>query len=114
MHASPPKSTTNAGPPRARRLALDLPLRFRVIGETQWHEGRTENISRSGILFRTEDRVFLHARVEMKFVLPIVPVAPAIVCRGRIVRTVRPAGAAHRIGAAATISRYWWRRAPLD
>jgi PilZ domain-containing protein len=87
-----------------------MPLRYRVLGEAQWHEGRTENISRSGILFRTTDIVDLDVRVEMSFVLPILPAPPAILCRGRIVRTTLPGGNAHQTGVAATISRYRWRR----
>ena len=109
MHTPAPKPSLGKVSGRAPRVSFDLPMRYRVLGEARWHDGRTENISRSGILFRTEEIVDVDARVEMRFVLPLVPPPPAIFCRGRIVRTVS-GGNAHHTGVAATISRYRWRR----
>ena len=37
--------------PRARRLTLRIPIRYRVKGLGTWHEGIVENLSQSGILF---------------------------------------------------------------
>lgn len=96
---------------RAWRFALDMPLQYRSVGEKQWHEARTENISRSGVLFRTEDVLDIDTEVEMTFVLPLTPAPPAIVCRGRVVRTVLAGGDGRRPGLAATISRYRFQRA---
>ena len=39
---------------RAARFVVRLPLRYRVAGSPTWGAGMTENISRSGILFRTD------------------------------------------------------------
>ena len=64
------------------------PLRYRARGEKQWHDAQTENISRSGVLFRTQGVLDIATEVEMTFVLPGLEGAPAIVCRGRVVRTV--------------------------
>jgi hypothetical protein len=95
---------------RPRRVALHLPLRYRSVGETEWHEARTENISRVGVLFRTTDALDVDTQVEMTFVLPMPPSQPAIVCRGRVVRTVLP-DRQGRVGLAATISAYRFVRA---
>jgi len=95
---------------RAWRFDLDLPLHYRPVGDAHWHEGRTENISRSGILFRAAETLDVDTEVEMTFVLPVVPTPPAIVCRGRVVRTVLPGRGSRRSGVAATISRYRFRR----
>ncbi len=40
--------------PRAQRFVLELGLQYRASGQTEWHEGRTENISHTGVLFRAE------------------------------------------------------------
>ena len=94
---------------RAPRLPLDLQLRYRPVGARRWHEGQVENISRSGVLFRGAALVDVNTPVEMALVLPVLPLASAIVCRGRIVRTILPGGPDRRPGLAATISRYRFR-----
>jgi len=95
---------------RARRFALDVPLRYRARGEKQWHDAQTENISRSGVLFRTQGVLDIATEVEMTFVLPGLEEAPAIVCRGRVVRTVLPGGIVRWPGIAVTISRFRFHR----
>ena len=52
----PPAIRAREAPPtRAQRFQLHLPLRYRRLGEKQWHEGTTENISRSGMLFQADE-----------------------------------------------------------
>ncbi len=36
---------------RATRFSVHMPVRYRAIGEGEWREGHTENISRTGVLF---------------------------------------------------------------
>jgi hypothetical protein len=91
---------------RARRFALDLHLRYRPVGATAWQEGRTENISRSGVLFLADHVMEVDTRIEMTFVLPVTGGSAPIVCRGRVVRIVQPREDEPRPGVAATISRY--------
>jgi hypothetical protein len=91
---------------RAPRFALQLPVRYRRVGETRWHEGRTENISRSGILIWTDQPPTVDTLLEMSFVLPVGGTPPGIVCRGRIVRTVLPRAPHGLPGLAARISTY--------
>ena len=95
---------------RARRFAMEVPLRYRARGEKQWHEARTENISRSGVLFRTEGTLDVATEIEMTFVLPGLAAPPAVVCRGRVVRTVLPGGAVPWPGIAVTIARFRFQR----
>ena len=38
--------------PRARRLKLQAPLRYRAKYQTTWYEGTIENLSQSGVFFR--------------------------------------------------------------
>jgi hypothetical protein len=94
---------------RAIRYPIRMPIRYRVSGEFYWHEGRTENISRSGVLFRTEQPLAMRTAVEMLMTLPAEISGgnqATVVCRGRVVRVV-PAGAEEPQPAiAATIAGY--------
>src|ERR1700733_7811760 len=38
--------------PRARRLKLDVALRYRVNNTSAWYEGTIENLSQTGLLFQ--------------------------------------------------------------
>jgi hypothetical protein len=97
---------------RAPRFALQLPVRYRAAGE-QWHEGRIENISRSGMLFWARHPLDIDVPLEMSFVLPVGPQSLGIVCRGRIVRSAPTTrrSTVYVYGLAATISVYRFVRA---
>jgi hypothetical protein len=78
-------------PFRATRFDLHLPLKYRLLGESGWREGTTENISRSGMLFQAEEFITPNAQLEINLVLPaeIAGLAAAeVICRGEVVRTV--------------------------
>jgi PAS domain S-box-containing protein len=78
-------------PFRATRFDLHLPLKYRLLGESGWREGTTENISRSGMLFQAEETLTPNAQLEINLVLPeeIAGLAAAeVICRGEVVRTV--------------------------
>src|SRR5262249_27402343 len=91
---------------RAPRFSFQLPLQYRMVGESRWRQARMENISRSGVLFRTSSLVDVDTEVEMVFVLPVKPIPPSIVCRGRVVRAVPVIGANGSPALAATIAAY--------
>jgi PAS domain S-box-containing protein len=81
-----------SSPFRATRFDLHLPMKYRLIGESGWREGTTENISRSGMLFQAEEPIAPNAQLEINLVLPaeIAGLAAAeVVCRGEVVRTAR-------------------------
>ena len=81
-----------SSPFRATRFDLHLPLKYRLVGESGWREGTTENISRSGMLFQAEEPIAPNAQLEINLVLPaeIAGLAAAeVVCRGEVVRTAR-------------------------
>jgi hypothetical protein len=94
-----------AAPRRARRFDLRLPIRYRALGEREWREGRTENISRSGILFRTPGPVELDTSLEMRFELPAGRFLPEVVCTGRVVRAILSRSRSAPV-IAATIADY--------
>jgi hypothetical protein len=95
---------------RAPRYRLQIPLRYRSTGDDEWRDGRTENISRSGVLFRTDRLMPPQTRIEMLLALPAElggDEAATVICRGRIVRTgprTEEPDAGHVV--AATIAGY--------
>ncbi len=94
---------------RAQRFQLHLPLKYRRLNETKWHEGETRNISRSGLLFQAEDLLQPNVVLEINLVLPAEIAglsATEVVCRGEVVRTVQPAGEEMPPALAAKILQY--------
>jgi len=94
---------------RARRFLIQTRLRYRVKQERTWREGKTENMSRSGLLFRGEVLVKPTTQIEISMELPsgiLRDGAAEVFCRGTVVRTVAPASAGGMPGLATTISHY--------
>jgi hypothetical protein len=101
--------------PRALRYGLSAPLVYRSVGEATWRRGRTENISRSGVLFEAAAPVFPAAtRIEFVLKLPG-PEAHGgawVQCEGQVVRS---GGAASGESVmAATIDAYNLLGTPPD
>jgi hypothetical protein len=99
-------------PRRAPRFAFEFSLQYRRRGETAWHAGRGRNISRSGLLFESDEPLLPLTPIEVWFLGPVaLPVesAAAVVCIGRV---VRQASLEHEAGVilAATIDNYRFER----
>jgi len=95
-----------SGKTRARRYPIQVGLRYRTASETQWHQGQTQNISRSGILFQGDILLEAKTPVELSFPLPVeIGGEPGalVFCEGQIVRTVLPATTDARPALAAKI-----------
>jgi PAS domain S-box-containing protein len=96
-------------PFRAQRFNLHLPLKYRLVGERAWRDGTTENISRSGMLFRAEEMIPPSALLEINLVLPaeIAGLSAAeVVCRGEVVRAVKAEAPTLNPALAAKILQY--------
>jgi hypothetical protein len=85
-------------------------VRYRQVGEFDWHVGRTQNVSRSGVLVCAEQRVDVDVSVELRVELP--PSASGkgnsaeIACHGRVVRTVPETDDCREPGYAVSIDSY--------
>lgn len=111
-----PRREKFISPFRAQRFNLHLPLKYRLLGEHDWRSGTTENISRSGLLFRAEETVAPNAQVEINLVLPaeIAGLSAAeVVCRGEVVRTVEPESSTVNPALAAKILQYHFQHGSL-
>src|SRR5579863_4885336 len=103
------RSKAKLSPFRAQRFHLHLPLKYRQIGENDWRAGTTENISRSGMLFRAEEMVPTNVQIEINLVLPaeIAGLSAAeVVCRGEVVRTMEAETPSMNPALAAKILQY--------
>ena len=108
---------TATGPhhvPRAPRFTMPSWILYRPAGEIRWREGRTENISQSGVLFHGVEPVHVEMPVEIMMTLPaevMGPASGASLGRGRIVRLgTAPGGARPTFAAAIT----GWELLQLD
>jgi two-component system, cell cycle sensor histidine kinase and response regulator CckA len=94
---------------RAKRFNFQIPLKYRLLGEHAWSNGTTENISRSGVLFRAEKGIPPQAQLEINLVLPEeisgLPAAE-VVCRGEVVRAMPSPAPTTYPALAAKILRY--------
>src|SRR5262249_17821065 len=98
-------------PTRATRYALRLPVRYRSVGDNRWHEGTTESISHSGVLFRAEDSPKPGTAIEMRFSLSAGSTALVVASYGFVVRTVSPISPDASPAVAATIVDFTFVRA---
>src|SRR5260370_33996250 len=94
---------------RAQRFNLQLPLKYRLLGENVWRNGTTENISRSGMLFRVEETIQPNAQLEINLVLPAELAGlftAEVICHSAVVRTVELEQPTVGPALAARILRY--------
>jgi hypothetical protein len=95
--------------PRARRLKLHIPVRFRVKNLSTWHEGTIENISQSGVFVHGPEGLPVNALVEMVFEMPEEISGQknsSVLCQGRITRSKEAKNSVDIIELAATILDY--------
>jgi PilZ domain len=92
MRRNHPRDKRPSWKPRARRVKLDLPLRYRLNQTGPWHEGIIENISQSGVLFRGQESLSVNSLLEMVFEMPEEISGQKnsnVVCQGRVTRSTR-------------------------
>jgi len=97
--------------PRARRLKLDTPVRYRVKNLGTWHEGVIENLSQSGLLFYGPQRFPNNTLVEMVFEMPEEISGQknsTVLCQGRVIRTKEASqrAEAEKVSLAVSILDY--------
>ncbi len=94
---------------RARRFSLHLPVYFRQSHGTTWLEGTTENISYTGVLFRSTHPVVPETSLELRLQLAVGPKlsnASEIRCRGAVVRVEQRNAPESPVALAVSITDY--------
>ncbi len=95
--------------PRARRLKLDSPVRYRVKNLGSWYEGTIDNLSQSGLLFHGPQRFPANTLIEMVFEMPEEISGQknsSVLCQGRIIRAKEASENPENPGLAASILDY--------
>jgi PilZ domain len=95
--------------PRARRLKLNIPVRYRVKSLSNWFEGTIDNISQSGVLIYGSEELPENALLEMVFEMPEEISGQKnsnVLCQGRIIRAKGAHDASESAGMAASILDY--------
>jgi hypothetical protein len=77
---------------RAQRFPLNVQLLFRKSGMTYWQDGKTVNISRTGILFQTDETLPKDSVLDLRVNLPL---KVTLSCQGTIVRSEESKCAVH-------------------
>lgn len=75
--------------PRARRIKLDAPVRYRVKNLGTWNEGIIENLSQSGVLLCATQHFPENTLIEMVFEMPEEISGQKnskVLCQGRVIR----------------------------
>jgi len=96
-------------PTRARRFPLHFRVYYRETNSPIWFEGRTENISHTGMLFRCSCPLRLEIVVELrlKLAVGIGDDYPAeVFCKGTVVRVERGRVLPAPTALAVAIQRY--------
>jgi PilZ domain len=76
--------------PRARRLKLDTPVRYRVKNLGSWYEGTIANLSQSGVLLQGPQNFPDNTLLEMVFEMPEEISGQknsTVLCQARVTRT---------------------------
>lgn len=93
---------------RAQRFSLQMGLRYRPANG-EWSDGSTENISRSGLLFRAQQPIPENTRIELRVQMPwelTGNAAAEVLCHARVVRVVLPLSKESPLALAASIHDY--------
>ena len=88
---------------RAKRFTVRTPIRFRCNQESEWRTGVTENISCTGVLFRSDDALQPRTQITMRFTVPSqisggLPVE--VICDALVVREATVSEDVHALAAA--------------
>lgn len=95
--------------PRARRIKLDTPVRYRVKNLGTWNEGVIENLSQSGVLLCASQRFPENTLIEMVFEMPEEISGQKnskVLCQGRVIRMKEEKEKAESHEFAASILDY--------
>jgi hypothetical protein len=78
------KTGVQAQTPRAERFPFQIPLHYRQANLEDWHECKTVNISRTGILFQTDQTIASNSLLDIRVQFPA---SMTLSCQGSVVRT---------------------------
>ncbi len=96
--------------PRALRIPLETPLRFRRMSENSWSHGIAANISCSGVLLRSDQNIDVQTAIQMMYMLPVTSEATSglsVFCKGEVVRAATPPSGRGKFHCGVKILDYY-------
>ena len=102
-------------PARQPRFEVVVPINFRRTGEFSWNMGKTNNLSRTGVLFRAVLPLKPESKVEFEFVAPPefgTEAGEMLSCRAQVVRLSPPPPNDRRASMAAKFAKIQILRRP--
>ena len=98
---------------RAERFSVQMPVRYRIPHSQEWLEAQTENVSHTGVLFRTKSILKPTTIVDVRLEVP-----PAIrdgthaevICKCEVVRVEKTRGKRKSAALAVAIRNYRFTR----
>ena len=102
---------------RAQRFPIQMPVYCRVRGDPRWREGKSINISRTGVLFQTQSILAPNTMLIVCIVLPAEPASgsrSSVFCWGMVVRSESDGHVDKQPSVAAAISHYRFSRQRLQ
>jgi PilZ domain len=115
-HRQPKVSWT----PRERRHAHVVPVLYRVEGATEWLSGTSENLSRSGLLFRSNQDIEAGTTVEIELEMPgelTGDSAAKVICKASVARATQVEATPKTPESfliACSIQDYQFEKKPID
>jgi len=98
---------------RAQRFPIKVPVKYRKKQEKEWLEGRTENISKSGLLLQAPEPLNPDTLVQFCFSLPGNSEGErgaTVICEGLTIRTILPAASDESPSMAVKLLDYKLKR----
>jgi hypothetical protein len=98
---------------RAVRFPVEMPVRYRLPQSRQWFEARTENVSRTGVLFRSDCTFEPATMVDVRLEVPSSKRnggRAEVVCKCEVVRTIEACSESISPAIAVAIHNYRFRR----
>jgi len=97
-------------PVRAQRFPIHIPIRYRIPSSRDWLVACTENVSCSGVLFRTECTFDPTTTLDLRLELPAINdkhgIHGEVVCKGEVVRMEPTDGVGTPLAVAVAIHNY--------
>lgn len=94
---------------RAERFLVEIPVRYRIPRSPEWFEARTENVSHTGVLFRSKCILQPTTIVDVRLQIPPTNGDGAhaeVVCKGEVVRVEQTPGGGVSPALAVALHNY--------
>jgi hypothetical protein len=98
---------------RAERFQVHMPVHYRVPDSPEWHETQTENVSHTGVLFRTKSVLKPSTMVDVRLEVPRasgVDSQAEVICKCEVVRIEKERGKAKSPVLGFAIRNYRFTR----